>query len=208
MRKSLILIVSLIFVFGFGVTLSISQEEVKDPVCGMKIKASEAKFKSEYKGKTYYFCSSDCKAKFEKEPEKYAVKGEAKEHKPMPICCSLSQEIMKDVRIEKKETEKGLTLVLTSSNPEVAQKLQENIGKCKMAHGEMEHGGMKHEEMSHTEMKHEECCMMHMKDVKSSVTNIKDGVRIELTSENLEVVKKMKSMCKKSSCCGKEEHKH
>jgi P-type Cu+ transporter len=25
-----------------------------------------------YKGKTYYFCCAGCKAKFEKEPEKYA----------------------------------------------------------------------------------------------------------------------------------------
>ena len=26
----------------------------------------------EYNGKTYYFCSDECKAKFEKNPEKYA----------------------------------------------------------------------------------------------------------------------------------------
>ncbi len=203
MKESFILGIALVLVLGLGIALSIPQEEVKDPVCGMKIKTSEAKFKTEYKGITYYFCSSDCKAKFDKEPEKYVVKAEEKEHKTMPICCSLSEEIMKNVKVEKKETEKGLTITLTSSNPDVVKKLQESIGKCKMEHGEM-----KHEEMSPSGMKHKECCMMHMKDVKSTVSNIKDGVRIELTSENPDVLKKIKNMCKGSSCCGKKEHKH
>jgi YHS domain-containing protein len=47
---------------------------VKDPVCGMKIDPATAKGKIEHKGKTYYFCSDDCKAKFQKEPAKYAEK--------------------------------------------------------------------------------------------------------------------------------------
>jgi YHS domain-containing protein len=47
---------------------------VKDPVCGMTIDPSKAKGKAEYKGKTYYFCSDDCKSKFEKDPTKYADK--------------------------------------------------------------------------------------------------------------------------------------
>jgi Cu+-exporting ATPase len=46
----------------------------KDPVCGMQIKEKEADGKSEYKGKTYYFCSSSCKETFDKEPAKYAGK--------------------------------------------------------------------------------------------------------------------------------------
>lgn len=44
---------------------------VKDPVCGMMIKEEEAAAKSEYKGKTYYFCSNHCKMEFDKNPEKY-----------------------------------------------------------------------------------------------------------------------------------------
>ncbi|HEY6586459.1 MAG TPA: YHS domain-containing protein [Candidatus Methanoperedens sp.] len=34
-----------------------------------------AKFKSEYKGKTYYFCSPGCKKTFDSEPEKYIKSG-------------------------------------------------------------------------------------------------------------------------------------
>jgi len=47
-------------------------EKVKDVVCGMQIDPAKAKGgKSEYKGNTYYFCSEDCKKKFDKEPAKY-----------------------------------------------------------------------------------------------------------------------------------------
>ena len=49
---------------------------VADPVCGMKVKKSEAKATYEYKGKTYYFCMEGCMEKFKKNPEKYAQKAE------------------------------------------------------------------------------------------------------------------------------------
>ncbi len=48
----------------------------KDPVCGMDVNEETAAGKSEYKGKTYYFCAPGCKATFDKDPEKY-VSGEA-----------------------------------------------------------------------------------------------------------------------------------
>ena len=45
---------------------------VKDVVCGMQIDPAKAAGKSEYKGKTYYFCSPSCKAKFDANPSQYA----------------------------------------------------------------------------------------------------------------------------------------
>jgi Cu+-exporting ATPase len=45
---------------------------VKDPVCGMTIDEKDAAGTSVYEGKTFYFCSTNCKEKFEKEPAKYA----------------------------------------------------------------------------------------------------------------------------------------
>jgi Cu(I)/Ag(I) efflux system membrane fusion protein len=48
-----------------------------DPVCGMTVDPQEAAAagrQAEYKSTTYYFCSDDCKQKFDKEPAKYAVK--------------------------------------------------------------------------------------------------------------------------------------
>lgn len=42
-----------------------------DPVCKMDIDEKTAKVKSEYQGKTYYFCALSCKQTFDKNPEKY-----------------------------------------------------------------------------------------------------------------------------------------
>lgn len=42
-----------------------------DPICKMTVDEGTAKWKSQYKGKTYYFCAPGCKAEFEKTPGKY-----------------------------------------------------------------------------------------------------------------------------------------
>ncbi|GAB4545146.1 MAG: YHS domain-containing protein [Thermodesulfovibrionia bacterium] len=51
-----------------------------DPVCKMTVDEKTAVAKSEYKGKTYYFCAVVCKKAFEKEPEKYVEKTEGHIH--------------------------------------------------------------------------------------------------------------------------------
>ncbi len=45
-----------------------------DPVCKMIVDEKTAKLKSEYKGKTYYFCAPGCKKAFDVAPEKYLGK--------------------------------------------------------------------------------------------------------------------------------------
>ena len=45
---------------------------VSDVVCGMEVDAKNTKWKTEYKGKTYYFCGQICKLEFDANPEKYA----------------------------------------------------------------------------------------------------------------------------------------
>ena len=44
----------------------------KDPVCGMQVDENKAAGQSTYQGKTYYFCSQGCKAKFDSNPAQYA----------------------------------------------------------------------------------------------------------------------------------------
>ena len=44
----------------------------KDPVCGMMVDEKSAKFKSDFNGKTFYFCAASCKAMFDKSPAKFA----------------------------------------------------------------------------------------------------------------------------------------
>ncbi len=46
----------------------------KDVVCGMQVDPAKAAGKSEYQGKTYYFCAPVCKKKFDADPAKYAGK--------------------------------------------------------------------------------------------------------------------------------------
>jgi YHS domain-containing protein len=45
-----------------------------DPVCNREVEIATAQWKTEYQGKTYYFCSPGCKRSFEKAPEKYVSK--------------------------------------------------------------------------------------------------------------------------------------
>src|SRR5437764_14955436 len=42
-----------------------------DPVCHMSVDPEHAAGSSIYQGKTYYFCSKGCVAKFEAQPQKY-----------------------------------------------------------------------------------------------------------------------------------------
>ncbi len=55
-----------------------------DPVCGMEVdakKVAAAGRTATHDGHTYYFCSDECKKKFEAEPAKYI---EPHSHEPMP----------------------------------------------------------------------------------------------------------------------------
>ncbi len=47
------------------------EKDVKDPVCNMQVDEEITKYKIEYKGKMYYFCSSTCESEFKKNPSKY-----------------------------------------------------------------------------------------------------------------------------------------
>jgi YHS domain-containing protein len=60
-----------------GVALQLRKESrrtvmEKDVVCGMQIDAAKAAGTSQYKGKTYYFCSKGCKGKFDANPGQFA----------------------------------------------------------------------------------------------------------------------------------------
>ncbi len=50
----------------------------KDLVCGMEVDEKKAPAKSEYMGRTYYFCAPGCKRAFDANPAKYIKGGEQK----------------------------------------------------------------------------------------------------------------------------------
>ena len=47
----------------------------RDPICGMDVnEGNPSGGTSEYRGKTYYFCSAGCKRTFDADPAKHAGK--------------------------------------------------------------------------------------------------------------------------------------
>ena len=47
--------------------------QVKDPVCGMTIDSDKAAAQSQYQGRTFYFCSAQCKKQFDATPDRFAA---------------------------------------------------------------------------------------------------------------------------------------
>ena len=45
----------------------------RDVVCGMEVDPKDAAGKTERNGRTYYFCSEQCKKQFEADPKKYGA---------------------------------------------------------------------------------------------------------------------------------------
>lgn len=52
--------------------LPVLKQEARDPICGMTVDVSTAKYKAEFQGASFYFCCAGCKQAFEKQPDKYA----------------------------------------------------------------------------------------------------------------------------------------
>jgi len=44
---------------------------LRDPVCGAVLDEKTAKFRINFEGETYYFCSVICKKKFKRHPNKF-----------------------------------------------------------------------------------------------------------------------------------------
>ena len=53
--------------------INLGKKEHIDPVCGMTVHEDKAAGKSSHGGEKYYFCSQECKEKFDMQPQEYAV---------------------------------------------------------------------------------------------------------------------------------------
>jgi YHS domain-containing protein len=60
-----------------GLTL---RRGARDPVCGMTVDRFETPYRSEWAGKTYYFCGQGCKLRFDESPEQYLDPSRPREH--------------------------------------------------------------------------------------------------------------------------------
>jgi YHS domain-containing protein len=54
----------------FGTNAAAAETKARDPVCGMLVNLSAAS-SALHDGHTYFFCSPECKAKFEVDPAQY-----------------------------------------------------------------------------------------------------------------------------------------
>jgi len=194
--KLMALLVALAFVSVLLAAAAVQEKPedmVKDPVCGMSFKKAEAKASFEYKGTTYYFCNAGCKDKFSQDPEKYlpkqAEKPESAGKCPMAekaaFTCPKHPEV-------------------TSDKPGKCPKCGRDMIKPEMAKGQgcpMMKGQMAMMHGKPGEAKGQACCpmagMMKSQDVEFKVENTKDGVQINLSSKNAEMVKKLQDMAAK-----------
>ena len=130
-----------------------SADTAKDLVCGMSVKKDGAKWTSDFKGMTYYFCSEGCKTEFSKNPEKYL--GPDAEKKPMGkmmgqgmmhgrmqgqaqgqgLACACQNGacpmMQADVERKVENTKDGVVITMTSKNPETVKKIQEHVAQMK-----------------------------------------------------------------------------
>jgi len=67
-----------------GAAANESQEGVRDPVCGMIVDPHKTKHRHSHAGRTYYFCSAGCWAKFSADPQKFISPGAAKTAEEVP----------------------------------------------------------------------------------------------------------------------------
>jgi xanthine dehydrogenase accessory factor len=56
-----------------GPVLPVINNDAKDPVCGMTVNKSKAKYQTYYQGTAFYFCCAGCKLTFEHSPQRYLV---------------------------------------------------------------------------------------------------------------------------------------
>src|SRR5204863_2099336 len=62
-----------------------NQAATRDPVCGMTVDPRTTPHRHGYAGRTYYFCSAGCLAKFSADPQKYVGQAQPKSAEPGTI---------------------------------------------------------------------------------------------------------------------------
>ncbi|MCJ7488410.1 MAG: YHS domain-containing protein [Candidatus Aminicenantes bacterium] len=157
-----------------------SEDKAIDPVCGMTVVKATAKATYEYKGNTFYFCSTGCKEAFAKDPEKYLKAGAKGEEKAAPMGMMHGAHMgQAPIEVE------GVPL---TGCPMMARRMpmRGRMGRMGMMHGGkgMRMGGGMGMGMA--------CgpdCPLHGADVEMTVEKTKDGVTLKVTSKNAETVK-------------------
>jgi Cu+-exporting ATPase len=55
--------------------------EHKCPVCGMEMESEDVASETNHEGKSYYFCSDECRTKWDANPERYVRETASSSHR-------------------------------------------------------------------------------------------------------------------------------
>ena len=154
-----------------------SADTAVDPVCGMTVAKAEAKATFDYKGTTYYFCSTACKDAFAKEPDKY-LQAQAKAGGQMGQMGHMG----------------GQMGQMGKMGGQMGQMKHQGMAGCPMMGGEMGRMGrmrgrmgMQGRGMMGPGMGR--LFMLYGDKIEMAVENTKDGAVLKVTSKDPEVVK-------------------
>jgi Cu+-exporting ATPase len=64
------------------ITFAPREAEARDPVCGMTVNPGRAAAVATYKGRSYFFCSDECKERFDADPEAFVPDEPGREREP------------------------------------------------------------------------------------------------------------------------------
>jgi len=64
---------------------SATANQVRDPVCGMSVHPHSTEYRHQHAGRTYYFCSAECRSKFAVNPEPYVEPSRAESGHSAPV---------------------------------------------------------------------------------------------------------------------------
>lgn len=101
-----------------------------DPVCGMEVEPGKS-LSSEYQGKTYYFCSANCKTSFDKNPNQYVeVTGGETPEIVIPEDESETEMQKKSMKMGKAPAAKGPAQKLQCVQCDFTQPLPQHCGQA------------------------------------------------------------------------------
>ena len=98
------------------------------------------------------------------------------------LCAQIQQEVFKNVKVSRKKSPNGIIIVMTCSDPETVESLHKRVTFCQ---SKSKIGVNKYFPPGE---------LMSTKGINTVVNHLNNGIRIELKSEDKELVKRIKQI--------------
>jgi L-lactate dehydrogenase len=93
----------------------------KDPVCGSLIDEKQGRYRTRFMGENYCFCSRECKAQFERNPQKYSDPQEDKVSKTRKVVVVGAGQVGATISFALTMSGLASTIVLIDLNPDLSE---------------------------------------------------------------------------------------